>query len=131
MTQVARVWGKPWVLERSSFPDDILGLNKYMYCLQWGLLVDAVNRCEGIFLSDEEETEEELLQRVCAKGCGLRGARIRLSDGGAYEMRWREGTGSSWKVGAQLMLSRSGAAECQKHKLVIEKWSRTTIFFFE
>ena len=128
MAQVSRLWGRPWILERSIFSDDGNGLNRYLYCLKWGLLVDAEIRCEGIFLTDEEETEEEFLTRICTKGCGVCGAQIRRRHGDAYEMTWRRGTGSTWKAGAQLMLSRSNAFECEK-RLVIASFTRQTITF--
>ena len=111
------------------FASDCSGLKKYLYCLHWSLLVDAENRCEGIFAGSEEETEEELLTRVCAKGLRVSGATIVFTDGGSYAMTWRVGTGSTWKVGAVLMLSRQGVGECENKKLVIEARTSHTIYF--
>jgi len=65
MTQVSRLCGRPWTLERSIFSDGNNDLNRYLYCLQLGLLIDAEIRCESIFLTVEEEDEEVLGAYMC------------------------------------------------------------------
>ena len=110
------------------FASDCSGAKKYLYCLQWSMLVDAESRCEGIFAGSEEETEEEFLRRVCTQGVAVSGARIVFTERGSYAMTWRVGSGKTWKVGAQLMLSRTGVGECENKKLIIEARTSTRIF---
>ena len=57
------------------------------------------------------------------------GAKIVLVDDDYYEMKWRMGTGLKWKVGSELGLFRSGAADCEKHNIVIESRSWNALYF--
>ena len=119
--EIATVWGRPWVLERSQFSNDESGLNKYMYCVQWGLLANADIRYENITSADEEETEEELWTRMCKNGSVLCGARIEQCSNGTYRITWRKGTASKWKGNTRIMLSRCRLEEREKKSLVIKE----------